>query len=411
MPNSDPVIDLAELVSATPGQGLEELVRKLGERKGLSPSWSGRGADGGRDLYFTEIREGPISRDRTLWLVSCKDKARSGASVAETDLPKPGIRDKLDQHKADGFLLVTTTTVGTAAKGLLDGLDKNNGGPVHILVWDAADITQMLLEPENIGLVQQFFPASYKRMQAPDTAEAALKLIRASLPADIAGKVEELVSPHLRSAGHTIWPGDSASATVIDDILALLIDKQDVPRAATETGKIGHEAFGALVEYLLVRHPESVQAYLMGVTEIDTAPVLAFNATKQLFSRFELAPHDRLRIMQRLDSASLLEIVGPEIAGYITSELINNTMEYRLGGEIDQLSSATRIGLVSIESMEFDVTRAAGIAFSGDLTVTVVLEFDGDEVGEDDLPGHFEGYFDQHGTYLEDASVDTRSVF
>jgi hypothetical protein len=133
---AQPLIDFTELVSAVPGEGLQGLTRQLGQRKGLSPVWCGRGPDGGRDLTFTEILSGSLSKEKTTWLVSCKDKAKSGDSVGEKDLPPPGIKDKLAQHKANGFLLVTTTTVSSSAKALLDSFDKSNGGDYHILVWD-----------------------------------------------------------------------------------------------------------------------------------------------------------------------------------------------------------------------------------------------------------------------------------
>ena len=117
MEKSQTLIDFTELISAVPGEGLEELARQIGRRKGLSPTWSGRGPDSGRDLLFTEFLKGPLSKERIKWLVSCKDRAESGESVSESDLPSPGIKDKLAQHNANGFLLITTTTASTATTG------------------------------------------------------------------------------------------------------------------------------------------------------------------------------------------------------------------------------------------------------------------------------------------------------
>jgi Restriction endonuclease len=105
MSDKQPIIDFKDLSSKVPGEGLEHLVREIGRRKGFSPTWTGRGADAGRDLFFTEILTGPISSEKITWLVSCKDKAQSGESVSERDLPQPGIKDKVAQHKANGFLL------------------------------------------------------------------------------------------------------------------------------------------------------------------------------------------------------------------------------------------------------------------------------------------------------------------
>ena len=160
------LIDFVELVSSVPGEGLEELVRHIGQRMDLSPSFSGRGPDGGRDLFFTESVAGSVSKRKIKWLVSCKDKAMSGQAVTEADLPQPGVRDKVIQHKADGFLLVTTTTPSGAAKALLDGLDKGDGGEIYTCVWDKSELTRILLRPENSDLVKQFFPETTAELQA-----------------------------------------------------------------------------------------------------------------------------------------------------------------------------------------------------------------------------------------------------
>src|SRR5690242_12926371 len=98
--SSEPLIDFKEMVSPVPGEGLEHLVRLIGRKMGLSPSWSGRGADGGRDLYFTERLVGPLTQELVKWVVSCKDKAKSNSSVNENDLPATGIKDKVEQHRA-----------------------------------------------------------------------------------------------------------------------------------------------------------------------------------------------------------------------------------------------------------------------------------------------------------------------
>ncbi len=105
MNKNEHTIDFRELTSSVRGEGLEELARRLGQKLGFNPQWTGRGSDGGRDLLFTEIFTGHLSNHAMKWLVSCKDKAGSNASIKEADLP-PNIIGKIDQHGADGFLLV-----------------------------------------------------------------------------------------------------------------------------------------------------------------------------------------------------------------------------------------------------------------------------------------------------------------
>ena len=155
------IIDFKELVSLVKGEGLEQLIRLLGKRMGLQPTWTGPGADHGN---FEDI-SGTISNHKIRWLVSCKDKSKSGKSVNESDLPSPGILDKVKQHKADGFLLITTTTVGTAAKELIDKQDKSNNGEIYTKVWDVAELSAMLLEEPNHDLLLQYLPESYKRVK------------------------------------------------------------------------------------------------------------------------------------------------------------------------------------------------------------------------------------------------------
>jgi hypothetical protein len=71
--------------------------------------------------------------------------ATSGTAVTESDLPT--IKDKLAQHHADGFLLVTTTVPGVAAKQMLDNLDKSNGGDIYTWVWDKSELTRIFFSP------------------------------------------------------------------------------------------------------------------------------------------------------------------------------------------------------------------------------------------------------------------------
>ncbi len=163
MTTSQNPIDFTEMVSAVKGEGLEQLSRLLGEKLGLQPDWSGRGADGGRDLIFTSYFDKPLCI-HVRWLVSCKDFAQSGNSVKEEDIPNP--EAKMRQHNAKGYLVVTTTTISTGAKAMLDGISKS--GEWFTDVWDGARLTQWLLDPQYDGLLKQFFPLSHAALVERD---------------------------------------------------------------------------------------------------------------------------------------------------------------------------------------------------------------------------------------------------
>jgi hypothetical protein len=78
-------LDFSELGSRPAGENLEGLIRLMGERLGLTVSWSGRGADQGRDLIFVETQTGRIGAMPVRGLVNCKDNSKT-KHAAEQDV-------------------------------------------------------------------------------------------------------------------------------------------------------------------------------------------------------------------------------------------------------------------------------------------------------------------------------------
>lgn len=413
MSHPQPLVDFKELVSAVPGEGLEELVRQLGRRKGLSPTWSGRGPDSGRDLLLTEILSGPLSNDKVRWLVSCKDKAKSGESVNERDLPSPGVNDKLAQHKANGFLLVTTTTVSSGAKALLDALDISNGGDIHTLVWDLSEMIAMLLDPANQDLLKQFLPQSYQQVRGLTSLEGAVLSFRDQLPEGVLAEVMRLVRPYSSPSlkGNIVWPYNIKSALVIDQIAKHVLVEPNLDEAVRDTDNIEYDAFAAFIEQLHKQYPEECFAYLSAIVQQHPEQDVKFNAVQFLFDNYEISPSDRMLFATQLDPDALAEIYSSEVAGFIEEELLFNTPNYSLHSSIDELSSATQLGGILVSSLDFDPLQDARVVFSGKMIVQVTLVFEGEKMGSHNLPGSFTGYFDEHGIYIEEATVDVRSVY
>jgi hypothetical protein len=412
MTNPEPLIDFRELVSIVPGEGLENLTRSLGRARGLSPSWSGRGADGGRDLLFTEILSGTLSTEKITWLVSCKDKAKSGASVGEIDLPHTGIKDKLSQHKADGFLLVTTTTASAGAKSLLDSLDKSNGGEIHTLVWDSSELTQMLLDSTNQHLLEQFLPKSYQRVKGLTSLEGAVLAFRDQVPEGVLVEIMRLVKPYSASSlkGEVVWPYDAESAEAIDKIVMRLIIERDADSAVDATEQIEYDAFVALANELTRNYYEECREYLFAIIRHHHEPDIRFNAAQLLFDHYELSKTETMEIATYLDSSALEELYSGEIVGFVVEELYINMTDYDLYQSLDELSSRTQIELVLIESLTIIAnTEDRQVQFSGKMTVDAIFEFDGEEIGGYSFPGIFTGYMDEQGIYLKEASIDTYS--
>lgn len=155
------MLDFTEL--SPDGEDLEQLVRELCLALGYRAVWSGRGADGGRDLLITEPGDPLFGGKQRTWLASCKHTAHAnrgaGRAVNGDDVGTDGgISDALAQHGADGYLLVCTTVPSAALVTRLETIDRNKGIPIH--VWDGVTLERMLTSPRGWAVAQRFLPVS-----------------------------------------------------------------------------------------------------------------------------------------------------------------------------------------------------------------------------------------------------------
>ncbi|MFM0433719.1 restriction endonuclease [Paraburkholderia aspalathi] len=150
------MLDFTEL--SKDGQDLELLAREILFRQGLIVNWSGKGADGGRDLTCVEARDSFILPDTKRWLVQCKHNAHGGGSVGVSDLD--GIVDSCSQHDCAGYLLVCSTQPSSAVVSRLESIGRREQSRIYTAYWDAVKIEQILSTPKNWALAQRFFPKS-----------------------------------------------------------------------------------------------------------------------------------------------------------------------------------------------------------------------------------------------------------
>lgn len=155
-----PVLDFKEIPEAHLGGGLQDTFELFardffvycGYEVDEDPS---RGADGGKDVLVTERRSGVGGETLVRWLVSCKHKAHSGASVSQND--DSNIRDRIDSNQCDGFIGFYSTL---ASSGLSDAL-KGITGKVETQIFDREKIESFLLKsPEGLHLAKRYFPKS-----------------------------------------------------------------------------------------------------------------------------------------------------------------------------------------------------------------------------------------------------------
>ena len=412
MPRPKSLIDFKELISAVPGEGLEELTRQLGRRKGLSPTWAGRGADGGRDLYFTEILAGPLIKTKITWLVSCKDKALSEDSVSERDLPPAGITDKLKQHHADGFLLVTTTTVSTGAKQLLDSLDESNGGNIHTLVWDASELISMLLEPSNHDIVKQFFPQSYQRVKGLTSLEGAIQAFRDQIPEEILEEIITLALPYANPnstlKGSTVWPFDVKAANQIDQITKQLLIVRDVATAVSYTEGLDLDALLAFAERVVFSYRQECFDYLYLLIRTSENSDVVYNAYQFLSDNFQLTRHDILVLGPLLGDESSL-ITCAEVLDFVKGYIQTNEAKVRSGEALTQRGFEPLTIEISVKETIFEIREQDKIHFFGFLDFTGKTRIEPNTIVGYHIQGDFDGYFTENEIVIEDISVRDNS--
>lgn len=140
------------------GQDFELLIRELIFHNGFTVYWSGKGADGGRDLVCIEKRGSFFEPDERRWLIQCKHNAHSGKSVGIKDLDE--IADSCAQHNCQAYLLACSTYPSSGVVNRLEGISTNSKNPLVATYWDSVKIEQLLSTPKSWVLAQRFFPVS-----------------------------------------------------------------------------------------------------------------------------------------------------------------------------------------------------------------------------------------------------------
>jgi len=167
-----PVLDFKEIPVPTGGAARDqfeffarEFLELIGFKTIVGPD---RGPDGGRDLIVEEVRVGVVGETQLKWLVSCKHKAHSGASVTPED--ERDIHDRVRTHKCDGFLGFYSTI---QSAGLVTKLNATEL-PFEVRVYDPEKIEKILLTPTGLDLAKRFFPKSITKWHSEHPSPSKL---------------------------------------------------------------------------------------------------------------------------------------------------------------------------------------------------------------------------------------------
>lgn len=168
-----PLLDFKEIPEAHKGSGVQDtfelfsrdFFELLGYEVKRGPS---RGADGGCDLILEESRTGIGGTTKVRWLVSCKHKAYSGASVSKAD--EPEVRDSVESNECQGFIGFYSTL---PSSGLLQKVQAI--AALDHQFFDSSRIEQTLLSTRGgRELAKRYFPKSFALWIAENPTKAQI---------------------------------------------------------------------------------------------------------------------------------------------------------------------------------------------------------------------------------------------
>lgn len=121
----------------------------------LIESRPARGPDKGKDILATKYETdllGNVEEQR--YLVECKHFTKSGRSVKEVDIGN--FQARLSVHRANRYLLITTTIPSETVKDQLSALSRDPAVPFKAGFWAKHDIIRLLQDHPRI--IERYFP-------------------------------------------------------------------------------------------------------------------------------------------------------------------------------------------------------------------------------------------------------------
>lgn len=372
-------LDFGELGSKPAGENLEGLVRLIGERLGLTVSWTGRGADQGRDLIFTETQSGRIGSTPVRWLVSCKDNSKTNQSVSEQDVGS--VLDKVRQHDCAGFLLATTTTVGAALKAKLDGLQSNPKDRIQTKVWDRFELSAMLLSDPFADLLRHFFPQEQAK-NAAIAIDAARERIETSVPRVVVGALRGHLVPYSERvkslSGASVWPHDADQQKLIDQIVPKIVGRLPKEPTLAKLRDLHFDAFLALMDHLIRAFPHDAYTHLLELARTDHDSSRIYNLVDILREFNQFTDEIELSFVGRCDAETLCELYEDFVVESLGEEGYWGRHTLR---EIERFHDYTEIQDIEVDEVAF--TGGEGVSF------TALVHFDVNGSTDDGDDGYF----------------------
>jgi hypothetical protein len=395
-------LDFSELSSKPPGETFEGLIRLIGERSGVTVSWTGRGADQGRDLVFVEAQTGRIGSTPVRWLVNCKDNSKTNQAVSEQDVGS--IVDKVRQHGCDAFLLATTTTAGTALKAKLDALASSTHDRIQTKVWDRFELTAMLLSDQFADLLRQFFPQQNARNAAIEI-DAAREKVEASVPRQVVGALRRHLVPYPQRyaslAGANVWPHDADQQKLIDQLLPIVISRPPTSASSKKLAELNFDVFLAFTDQLIRAFPNQAYDHLLLYAQTTEDSTRIFNLIEILREFDQFSDDLEQSLAARCDEETLWELYQD-----VVEERLSDTSYWhmRTPSEIERFHEEIEIVDIKVDDLQFSGGDA--ITFDAALQFDVRGATDDGEYGHHSSRGTFtyavSGYLERSRVTIDD---------
>jgi hypothetical protein len=127
---------------------------------------SGTGSDGGRDILVSiNVNDSFISYKRK-WVVQCKFYKKD---LTKTEIAGISISDLIDEHGADGYLLICKNGVTAPVSNQFESLRAKCKSNRNYLIWTGSQFLDKLMLHQDI--LQRYFPNYFKVTYIDSMAE------------------------------------------------------------------------------------------------------------------------------------------------------------------------------------------------------------------------------------------------
>lgn len=129
------------------------------EENHLTEVWvdkTGSGPDGGRDILLTLRINDSIMPFERRWVVQCKFHE----TLKKSNLDNIHIATLIEEHRADGYLLICKNSVTSGVTTTFDNLRRNCRRNYKYVIWNGSDFAERLYKTNN--LQEHFFPKFFE---------------------------------------------------------------------------------------------------------------------------------------------------------------------------------------------------------------------------------------------------------